>query len=145
MAGVRKALKAFLNSWKAYRSAKLTLSSDKGDMSVILDLNLGHYCEIERRVEAGRSYQGLHGSKSAPASSAGESEELQTQSSSREQQHMLLLLRLDLLYLLLLLQLKKLLQLQLHKWLPVRKKQRVTLPNRLLLQLDKLSSVPAAG
>ena len=61
VAGVRKALKSFLNSWKANRSAKLTLSSDKGDMSVILDLNLGHYCESERRIEAGRSYQGLHG------------------------------------------------------------------------------------
>ena len=36
-----------------------------------------------------------------------------------------------------LLQLKKLLWLQLHKLLPVLKKQRVTLPNRLL-QLDKL-------
>ena len=57
-AGVRKALNTFLNSWKRNKSAKLTLTSDKGDLSVVLELKLGQYCESERRVEAGRGYQG---------------------------------------------------------------------------------------
>ena len=66
-AGVRKALKAYLNSWKAKRSAKLTLSSDKGDLLVTLELKLGLYCESKRRDEAGRGYQGLHGRQVSPS------------------------------------------------------------------------------
>ena len=65
-AGVRKALKTFLNSWKGNKSAKLTLTSVKGDLSVVLELKLGQYCESERRVE-GRGYQGLHGRQVGPS------------------------------------------------------------------------------
>lgn len=39
------ALKAFLDIWKAQNSAKLSLHSDKGAISVILELKLGHYGE----------------------------------------------------------------------------------------------------
>lgn len=39
------ALKAFLDIWKAQNSAKLSLHSDKGALSVILELKLGHYGE----------------------------------------------------------------------------------------------------
>ena len=66
-AGVRKALKTFLDSWKANRSAKLTLASQNGDLSVILEVNLGHYCKSEGQVEAGRGYQGLHGRQVGPS------------------------------------------------------------------------------
>ena len=74
-AGVKKALKTFLSSWKGNKSAKLTLTSDKGDLSVVLELKLGQYCESIRRVEASRGYQPApqEGSKSSRPSHPAES------------------------------------------------------------------------
>ena len=67
VAGVNKALRTFLNSWKAQKSATLSLESDKGDLSVVLKVNFGLYSDSEGRKEAGRGYQGLLGRQVGPS------------------------------------------------------------------------------
>ena len=39
------ALKTFLSNWKGARSARLSLESDNGDLTVILELKIGHFSE----------------------------------------------------------------------------------------------------
>ena len=43
MAVVEKALKTFMNKWKSHKSAKLELTSDKGELSVLLEVKLGQF------------------------------------------------------------------------------------------------------
>ena len=57
----------FLDSWKANKSAKLMLKSDQGDLSLSLEVNLGHYGESERRLEAGGGHQGLQRRQVGPS------------------------------------------------------------------------------
>ena len=67
MAGVNKAFRTFLNNWKAQKSATLSLRSDKGELSVVLKVNLGLYSVSEGRKEAGRGYKGLLGRQVGPS------------------------------------------------------------------------------
>ena len=47
-------LNTFLKHWKGKKSAKLSLKSDKGYLTVILELSIGHFCENQK---AGRGHQ----------------------------------------------------------------------------------------
>ena len=67
VAGVNKAFRTFLNNWKAQKSATLSLRSDKGELSVVLKVNLGLYSVSEGRKEAGRGYKGLLGRQVGPS------------------------------------------------------------------------------
>ena len=67
-AGVNQSLKAFMNGWKAKKSAKLTLKSVEGELSVILEVSLGRY-ENGRTLETSRGYQGLQARQVGPSQS----------------------------------------------------------------------------
>ena len=66
-AGVNISLTTFLNFRKAHKSAKLLLKSDKGDLSVTLEVNIGQYVDSERKSEVGRGYQGLQRRQASPS------------------------------------------------------------------------------
>ena len=50
---VNRFLKTFLDSWNVDKSAKLVLNSEKGELSVILEVSFGHY-DSEKKSEVGR-------------------------------------------------------------------------------------------
>ena len=43
VAGVNTALKMFMDAWKDHKSAKLSLKSENGELSVIVEVNFGQY------------------------------------------------------------------------------------------------------
>ena len=61
---LQNALTTFLSTWKAERSAKLSLKSDDGDLSVNLELKIGHYSE---NSEADRGHQNLQRRQVGPS------------------------------------------------------------------------------
>ena len=66
-AGAYKTLKLFMDTWRANKSAKLTLESDKGDLKVNLHVNLGHYVTSDRKSQVSRGHQDLQRRQVGPS------------------------------------------------------------------------------
>ena len=58
------AVETFVNNWKAKKSAMFSLKSEKCEVSVILELNIGHHSEQQ---EATRGHQNLQRRQVGPS------------------------------------------------------------------------------
>ena len=56
-----------MDSWKDHTSAKLTLKSENGELSMTVEVNFGQYNPNDGKFGASRGYQGLQGRQVGPS------------------------------------------------------------------------------